>query len=89
MSGPKPSRCPRGCPRRPTDPEVQREIFRSQRWIARYRVKRALVLNPYTPSDIAARLLAFLARPDLRLVAESPTLPPQLREAAEHLAGKG
>lgn len=68
--------------KRPTDPAVQREVFRSKRWLSPYRVKRTLVLNPYTPGEIALRLLAFLTKPDLRLVASSPTLSAQLRDAA-------
>ncbi|MCA9671901.1 MAG: hypothetical protein KC503_40155 [Myxococcales bacterium] len=73
--------------KRPTDPQVQREVFRSKRWLSPYRVKRTLVLNPYTPGEIALRLLAFLTKPDLRLVASSPTLSAQLRDAARSRLG--
>jgi hypothetical protein len=71
--------------RRPAYGEVQFEIFGSHRWIRRYNVKRALVLNPYTPSDIALRLVSFLNRSDLRLVVSSPTLGAALRQAAGRL----
>src|SRR5262249_15019945 len=54
--------------RRPTHRDIQREVFASRRWIAGYRVKRTLVLNPWTPTDLAIRLLTFLTEPDLRLV---------------------
>jgi len=43
--------------RRPQLPEIQLEIARSRRWIARYAVKLALVLNPSTPTDLSLRLL--------------------------------
>jgi hypothetical protein len=72
--------------RRPTEPEVQRVIFGSKRWIRRYAVKRTLVLNPYTPTELAIRLLGFLTSPDLRLVRQTPTLSAAVRQAAEQLA---
>lgn len=71
--------------RRPADVAVQQEIFGSRKWLARYGVKRALVLNPYTPTDLGLRLLGFLGAPDLRLVCSSPTLPGALRRAAARL----
>ncbi len=71
--------------RRPTDPDIQRVIFASSRWIRRYAVKRALVLNPYTPADLALRLLGFFTASDLRLVQQSPNLPEIVREAARNL----
>ncbi|MBW2530493.1 MAG: hypothetical protein JRI55_03385 [Deltaproteobacteria bacterium] len=68
--------------RRPAYPEIQYEIFTSRRWIRRYNVKRALVLNPYTPTDLSLRLLRFLNRSDLRLLKTSPNLPQALRNTA-------
>ena len=49
--------------RRPTTAAAQRTILRSERFIARYNVKRALVFNPYTPTDLAARLVVLLDAP--------------------------
>jgi hypothetical protein len=72
--------------RRPTTAELQRCVLDARRWIARYAVKRALVLNPCTPTDLALRLLAFLNRADLHLVRSSPGLPLPLREAASRLS---
>lgn len=71
---------------RPTVPEVQWQIFESRRWIARYAVKRALVLNPWTPTELSIRLLAFLNAQDLALVRSSPTVPEVVRDAARALA---
>ena len=45
----------------------------------------AQVLNPYTPTDLTFRLIGFLNRRDLRLVATSPNLPPPLCNAARRL----
>lgn len=71
--------------RRPAFPEVQYEVFSSRRWVRRYNVKRALVLNPYTPTDLTFRLIGFLNRRDLQLVATSPNLPAPLCNAARRL----
>jgi hypothetical protein len=71
--------------RRPTSGELQWCVFGSRRWIARYAVKRSLILNPYTPTDLGLRLLAFLNTADLRLVQSSPGLPLPLRQAASRL----
>ena len=68
--------------RRPTTAAAQRTILRSERFIARYAVKRALVLNPYTPTDLAARLVVLLTRPDQKIVAQDPSLDDSVREAA-------
>ena len=75
--------------RRPAVAAVLREVFRAERWIRRYAVKRALVLNPYTPGEIAARLLPLLRREDLRKVAADATLHPRVRDDAMKLAGEG
>jgi len=71
--------------RRPTVPEVQWQIFEARRWISRYAVKRALVLNPWTPTELSIRLLAFLNAQDLALVRSSPTVPEVVRETAGKL----
>jgi hypothetical protein len=68
--------------RRPTTADAQRAVFGSERFIARYAVKRTLVLNPYTPSDLAARLVPLLTLVDLAEVAEDSSLSEQVRQAA-------
>lgn len=68
--------------RRPTTAGAQRAILNCERFIARYAVKRALVLNPYTPTDLAARLVVLLCRPDQRAVANDSSLGEAVREAA-------
>jgi hypothetical protein len=68
--------------RRPTTAGAQRTILKCERFILRYAVKRALVLNPYTPTDLAARLVVLLTRPDQKAVADDPSLNDTVREAA-------
>jgi hypothetical protein len=76
--------------RRPTTAGAQRTILRSERFIARYNVKRALVLNPFTPTDLAARLVVLLTRPDQEAVANDPSLSESVRLAArEALTSEG
>ncbi|MCG8417815.1 MAG: hypothetical protein MJE77_07710 [Proteobacteria bacterium] len=70
--------------RRPASGAALSEIAASQRWIARYPVKRALVKNPYTPLVLAIRLATTLRPGDLRDVAGDPRLNTLLRE---HAAG--
>jgi hypothetical protein len=70
--------------RRPARADVLRQILTS-RWLARYHVKRALVMNPYTPTDVAVRLLAALTGVDLRAVSADPNLAEDVRAQAEIL----
>jgi hypothetical protein len=68
--------------RRPTTAAAQRAILRCERFIARYSVKRALVLNPYTPTDLASRLVVLLGRLDQKAVAADASLHETVRSAA-------
>lgn len=68
--------------RRPTTGEAQRMVFRAARFKARYAVRRALVLNPYTPTDLAAQLVSLLTEPDLRMVERDAQLPEPVRASA-------
>jgi hypothetical protein len=45
---------------RPTRPEVLDLVARHPRWSARYRVRKALACNPYTPESISRRLIPTL-----------------------------
>jgi hypothetical protein len=77
------------CARRPVPPEVLREVFRSTRWVIRYRVRRSIVRNPFAPVDVALQLAAHLNAQDAREVVASPELPPSLRDACRRVAGLG
>ena len=73
--------------RRPQRPEVLEEIFRSRRWSANRRVRRALALNPYSPPSLASAALALLTAPDLREIASNLTIAPEVRVQARRLLG--
>ena len=73
--------------RRPQRQEVLEEIFRSRRWSANRRVRRALALNPYSPPALASAALALLTAPDLREVAGDLTISAEVRVQARRLLG--
>jgi hypothetical protein len=73
--------------RRPAQPEVIREVMASQRWISRYTVKHAIVLNPGVPNELALRLLPFMTRSHLAEIAADPALPAVRQQAARRLLG--
>ena len=68
--------------RRPTTPELQRVLFRCARFRTRYEVRRALILNPHTPSDLAAQLTCLLNAIDLRRVVQDNQLSDAVRASA-------
>ncbi len=70
--------------RRPARDIIQRELY-SSRWGARYKVRLALISNPYTPSDISIKLTGFLLRKDLRMIKRDHALHPLVRAEAERL----
>jgi hypothetical protein len=73
---------------RPAVPASLAIIAEHPRWSIRYGIKRALVLNPYTPIHVAVRLATTLRRGDLVEIARTQGLAGPLRaHAAELLAG--
>ena len=72
--------------KRPGRSDVLAEIARSTQWVHRPRVRMALVMNPATPLEMAARIVGLLLRPELALVAGSPAVPAPVRAVClEHL----
>jgi hypothetical protein len=72
--------------KRPGRGDVLAEVARSTKWSHRPRVRMAVVMNPATPAEIAARIAGLLLRPELDLVARSPAVPPGVRAVClEHL----
>jgi hypothetical protein len=69
----------------PTSSQVLGEVARSARWVSRYRVKKALILNPYTPRAVSTGLLDLMLVQDLQVVWESRQLAIELRQRARHL----
>lgn len=68
--------------KRPTNGQVLWVVYRNLRWMALYSVKKALVNNPYSPTQISLSLIHFLLEQDLEDVADSDLLHPRLRESA-------
>jgi len=72
--------------KRPGRGEVLAEIARSTKWSHRPRIRMAVVMNPATPPEIAARIAGLLLRPELDIVAHSPGVPASIRAVClEHL----
>lgn len=66
--------------RRPNRGASLAEVGRARRWLLRPAVRRALVLNPFTPPRLGAVLLPLLAARDRRAVGRDRSLHPLLRE---------
>lgn len=71
--------------RRPIDPKILMTVYRSRKWIARYRVKLALALNPYTPDTLVLNVLPHLLRADQEQVRDDKALAEGIRSAAARL----
>lgn len=71
--------------RRPARPEMLVELWKSPRWFARHKVKRALVFNPYLPPDVGAKIVPLLQGTDLRQLAQDGAVHPSLRDQARRL----
>ena len=67
---------------RPTKPAILRLIARHRRWATRYRVKLALVCNPYTPLPIGTQLVPTLLLQDLREIISAIPVSAELRDTA-------
>jgi hypothetical protein len=67
---------------RPTKPEILRLIARHRRWATRYRVRLALVCNPYTPLPIATQLVPTMLVQDLRELVSAIPVCAELRQTA-------
>jgi hypothetical protein len=65
--------------KRPGRGDVLAEIARSTKWSHRPRVRMALVMNPATAPEIAARIAGLLLRPELDFVVRSPGVPAVVR----------
>ncbi len=70
---------------RPTRAAVLQCIARHRRWSTRYRVRKALACNPWTPEAIARRLLPTLMRQDVRHALDAGVLPPELELEARRV----
>ena len=71
--------------RRPNKPEILRTIALSERWMVRYTVRHALLLNPYAFTGISIKLLPFLRGTDIRKVSLAGDLHPLMAQYAKQL----
>ena len=71
--------------KRPIRPAILKVISESTKWSSRYVVKRALVLNPFTPTGIALGLVNVMQYKDLKLIASSGSLHDEIRNSAKDL----
>lgn len=76
------------CAMRPVLAEVLREVFRSPKWIVRYQVKIALLLNPHTPLDVALQIAPHMTAQDLRRASAASDLSAPLQDACKRLSAK-
>ncbi len=67
--------------RRPARPELLARIFAAPRWLARHRVRVALLRNPWCPLDVALQLVPHVRRPELLAAGAARELDPTLRRA--------
>ena len=70
--------------RRPSSPAIAREVARALKWSGRVEVRRALCMNPFTPTGIVPRFLPTLAAQVIADIARGPAHP-LVREAARAL----
>lgn len=69
--------------KRPTSQLVIKQVFLERRWISRYTIKRAIVLNPYSPPNISIALLPFLRKGHLHEVTQDLSLHEMVRFIAK------
>jgi len=74
--------------RRPIKMSILREVIKSKRWIDRYIIKKAIIRNPYAPTDIALNLLHNMLLPDLTVIAQDAGLHYTVRKMADKLINK-
>lgn len=68
--------------RRPTRPEVLAVIAAHRKWSVRYRIRKALTFNPYTPNTVARQLVTTLLANDLRELVDAGATPAKLKDMA-------
>ncbi len=71
--------------KRPTNPQVLWQVYKNVKWINYYSVKKALINNPYCPTQVSLSLLHFMLEQDLEEIAENQVLHPKIQRAALEL----
>jgi hypothetical protein len=57
-----------------------------RKWVNRYAIRKALVLNPLTPRSTAASQLQYLSRRDRHQIYQNPTTSTSLRRCIERMS---
>lgn len=70
---------------RPNQAEVIKVVYASEKWVKNYKVKEALIKNPYSPFRIALLLLFSMCKKELVQIRDDETLHPELRLEAERM----
>lgn len=70
---------------RPTSAKVLQAIYDHPKWVVRYSVKKAIVLNPHAPQWIALRLLAFITSQHLEQITRDRHLSPVVVNEAQRI----
>jgi len=68
---------------RPTTLEIVTLIASHRRWGSQYSVRKAIVCNPFAPTDLKVRLLPTLMRQDLRDALREGALEAEARDEAQ------
>jgi hypothetical protein len=68
--------------RRPASVDVLAQIAGSPEWLARPRVRMAIVQNPRAPTELAVPIVGLLIRPELEQVVEAADVAAVVRAAA-------
>ncbi len=71
--------------KRPNSALILKLVSTHRVWSKRYEVKKAIILNPYTPPRISVALLDMMLTQDLKLIADDKTIHSQVRLSAKDL----
>jgi hypothetical protein len=71
--------------RRPNTPEILHEVVTVDKWFARPKIRRALLLNPYNATGVSLKLLPTVGVSTVRKVRFGSDVHPLLSDAADYL----
>ncbi len=71
--------------KRPNLPQTLHQIALTPRWLFRYKIRDALLRNPYSNTSMALKFLPLLRGTDLRQISQAGDLHPVLPQAAQCL----
>ncbi len=74
--------------KKPLTKAVILEVINSKKWISRHIIKKAVIRNPFTPTDLSLNLLHFMLLQDLKDIAADTGLHYSIRRAAKNMITK-